>query len=419
MPKLLDVVAGQAVSRPPLAILRVTHPTDLQGPRLQPSASQPSRPELSLIPAGPFQMGSNDDSDAERPVHTVYVSSFFCARHVVTRRMFREFLANLADPGSDSADVVGLAPMELDEYKGRYCREVELYGQSDDHPAVYLSWYDAERYARWLSHRTGESFRLPTEAEWEKAARGGLIQSAFPWGDESAERMGANFGRPLAAGAERTRSVFELPQNGYGLFIGGNCWEWVGDWFDADYYATTSGARDPQGPLSGVFKVRRGGAYNNRQSFRLRVASRNRLEPHLRFPNMGVRLVRDLHPGERAALASSGGGRSAPAPVDPVNWSLVSEEWETAIRTGLAATDTLEARVEAVLDVLRPSMEVDHGGVVLESVEDGRAQLRMIGTCHRCPKSAMTFADIATTLRRYVPELSGIERIEAEPPRSC
>ena len=372
---------------------------------------------FTFIPAGQFLMGSADDSEAERPVHRVFVSAFWCATSPVTNAEFERFVVETGY--QTTAELNG--GLRCTREGRRDFFQVSWRDFTDgrsDHPVVGVSWFDAQVYCEWLRQTTGLPFRLPTEAEWEKAARGGLEQSPFPWGDEPAEIVGANFGHVGASEIPRTVPVSLSPRNRYGINIGGNTWEWVNDWFDDNYYKATS-YRDPQGPEAGVFKVRRGGAFNNRRSFRLRVASRNRLEPEKTFLNMSFRVVclsaRADSPmmGKASSKISPTGLRLTDCALLRSSTSMKSSASESAfdaaIRKNLREGMSLSERVEAVLDVLRPNMEEDDGGVEVLSVDPVR--LRMIGTCHNCPKSGMTFGDIADTLRKYIPAIGRIEKV--------
>ena len=181
-------------------------------------------PDLARIPIGSFQMGSDDGATWEQPVHRVQISAFSIAKRAVTNAEFRAFRPRHENPGDGD----------------------------DNAPVTGVSWEDAQEYCRWLSEKTGQAFRLPTEAEWERAARGGLEQKKYPWGDEP----------PVPADKLENKDFRPEPRpNGFGLFVGNDgLWEWTADWYNADYYAE-SPTKDPKGPEQGEFRVLRGGGY--------------------------------------------------------------------------------------------------------------------------------------------------------------
>jgi formylglycine-generating enzyme required for sulfatase activity len=208
---------------------------------VSPESTAPA--EMVRIPAGSFMMGSNNH-DNEKPPHQVYVDEFYLDKYEVTVARYQEFLAanpSQAQPGN---------------WKEQW--------ENLNRPVVYVSWDDAMAYCEWLSRQRGKRVRLPTEAEWEYAARGGLSGKQYPWGDEDPDGK-ANFGNSYAsawsAGAGQClKNVDSFQANGYGLFnMAGNVWEWCADWYDKDYYQA-SPSRNPAGPTSRPSRVLRGGS---------------------------------------------------------------------------------------------------------------------------------------------------------------
>jgi len=222
---------------------------------------------MVLIPAGEFQMGS-DDEDDEKPVHTVYIDAFYMDKYEVTNAQYKKFM-----------DATG--------YKAPHDWNDPRYN-IPNHPVVGISWYDAVAYCKWAGKR------LPTEAEWEKAARGGLIGKNYPLGDnitnDDANYIGTG-GRDIWNG---TSPVGSFPPNGYGLYdMAGNVCEWCSDWYDSGYYEK-SPKSNPKGPDSGNSNVVRDGSWIKIGPI-LRLANRGYLEPTSNDSIiLGFRCVQDV-----------------------------------------------------------------------------------------------------------------------------
>ncbi len=227
---------------------------------------------MVLIPAGEFQMGSNYGDGDEKPVHTVYLDAFYIDKYEVTNAQYKKFM-----------DATGYKAPE-------YWNDPDL--NKPDHPVVGVSWYDAVAYAEWAGKR------LPTEAEWEKAARGGLVGKRYPWGD-SISHDDANYdGTGGKDRWEYTSPVGSFAPNGYGLYdMAGNVWEWCSDWYYRFYYFSLyyrfyyfrSPRANPRGPDSGTIKVLRGGSWVDLVDI-LRVSLRNRVRSRLLEPRLGFSL---------------------------------------------------------------------------------------------------------------------------------
>lgn len=268
-------------------------------------------------------MGTDDPkgyaSDGEGPAHRVTLDAFSIGAHAVTNRQFAAFVAatghrSTAERIGNSFVFGGLLPDDFPPTRGvasaPWWREVEGAdwahpegAHSDvadraDHPVVHVSWLDANAYCAWAGAR------LPTEAEWERAARGGREQQHFPWGDErepqGEHRMNVFQGHFPAddTGADGwvgTCPVGSYPPNGFGLFeTTGNVWEWCADWFDPTYYRR-SPDHAPPGPPDGAARVMRGGSYLCHESYcwRYRVDARSANTPDSSAGNIGFRVVVD------------------------------------------------------------------------------------------------------------------------------
>ena len=229
---------------------------------------------LVRIPAGEFLMGSEMGYPAERPVHRVSVEAFYLGVHPVTNEQYARFVAETGHrlPYLDDRRV----------QQENWHPETHTHPLARaKHPVVLVSWRDAQAYCEWAGGR------LPTEAEWEWAARGGAEGKLYPWGDDI-DPVFANYDNPNG-----TTPVCSYPANGYGLHdMAGNVWEWVADWYDPHYYAR-SPRENPLGPETGTTKILRGGAWLLFPEF-CRVAYRFRNSPNFRFNLIGFRLARSL-----------------------------------------------------------------------------------------------------------------------------
>jgi formylglycine-generating enzyme required for sulfatase activity len=227
------------------------------------------------VRGGEFTMGSapgqgnRDETPARRPA----LSPFWIDRHEVTNAEYRRCVRAGACTPPAVSDVKKLR---------RYADDPRY----DRHPVVHVSWFQAAAFCRWAGGR------LPTEAEWEKAARGDRDARRYPWGDRRPDCTLANFGGPDGCGGEPAevggRPAGSSPFGAEDM--AGNVWEWVSDWYDSGYYARAE-RRDPRGPRWGSFKAMRGGCYDTAPEG-LRVSCRNRDLPTSAKPNVGFRCAR-------------------------------------------------------------------------------------------------------------------------------
>lgn len=241
---------------------------------------QISKPELVSISGGTFMMGQDDGEGDERPAHEVTLSDFQIGKYEVT----------------------------VAEYK-RFCEDTEKemptepeWGWKANHPIINTSWNDAMDYIKWLNLQTNETYRLPTEAEFEYVIRNGGESGVYPWGDDTPQdenladvsftqktkssRAWKNYNDGFAF----TAPVGSFKANKLGVYdINGNIWEWCSDWHE-DY--TDKKVNNPTGPRSGIHKVGRGGSYNS-DPWHSRTASRAFVKPTFKKP--GFRLAKDIN----------------------------------------------------------------------------------------------------------------------------
>lgn len=311
-----------------------------------------------LVPAGEFVMGSNEapstlaaaypgyetrrlvDIADETPAHRVHIThAFWLGQHEVTLGQFRNFVhlsGYTPESEADGTGGFGYNPTHTpersatgDAFEGRsqrYSWHNPGFAQSDDHPVVNVTWNDAVAMATWLSAREGATYRLPTEAEWEYACRAGG-HSRYQAGDDPATLQGTSNTFDLDAaplwprwqafalrgsdGYPFTSPVGRFAANRWGLQdMHGNAWEWVADWYAADYYAH-SPTNDPTGPEEGEVRVRRGGSWHT-WSFYARASFRNWNTPQTRYPPLGFRLLREVSASDGAPRNI----RAAPLPSE-------------------------------------------------------------------------------------------------------
>lgn len=250
--------------------------------------SEPATDQMVLIPAGKFFMGADGWGEFESPVHEVYINDFLIDKSPVTNFEFEKFVKQTGYKtsaetkgfamGYQSGKIIGIKDLSWRNYSTR---------ERKDHPVVLVSWYDASEYAKWTRKR------LPSEAEWEKAARGGLIQHLYPWGSKEPDSVTCNWAKSTKD-VPATMPVGSYEPNAYGIYdMAGNVWNWCADWFGENYYSATPN-ENPRGAKNGKTKVRRGASFNIIQPFRLRCSNRGAFLPDNYAINIGFRCVKDL-----------------------------------------------------------------------------------------------------------------------------
>ncbi|MBZ5723035.1 MAG: formylglycine-generating enzyme family protein [Acidobacteriia bacterium] len=218
------------------------------------------------VPEGWFLMGSNVGQDNERPIHRVWVDAFYLAACQVTNVGYARFLRAMGVPPPPSWD---------DDNFNR-----------PQQPVVAVSWFEAMQYCDWLSAATGRRYRLPTEAEWERAARGGIEGQLFPWGNNPPASL-PDYDKRWKAGPD---PVAQYESNAFGLYdICANVHEWCSDWYQPDYY-DASPERNPRGPESGERRASRGGSWRHHIKV-TRCAARSSIPPQFQYADYGFRVA--------------------------------------------------------------------------------------------------------------------------------
>ena len=252
--------------------------------------------QMVRIPAGEFLMGCDDVDKDERPVHPVYVDEFHLGAKLVTNGEYRRFVhATGCRPIAVRELPALVAPGFRDSFRElaeRYVwKNAEPPEGLENHPVTLVQYVDALDYCQWLAAITGKAIRLPSEAEWERAARGGLEGRRYPWGDDIDPSFANFLTDPMLKAKRGTRSVGSYPCNGYGLYdMAGNVWQWVSDWYDPEYYAGGQ-QRNPQGPPSGRFRCVRGGSWVNDDVSFLRCAHRHEVPADTYAYSIGFRIA--------------------------------------------------------------------------------------------------------------------------------
>ncbi len=233
------------------------------------TSGTPKENPMVLIPAGEFIMGSEEGGFDEKPPHRVYIDAFEINQFEVTQFYYAEFVRATKHRSPFS----------------RYLKNIELFNDQNQ-PVIYVTWEDADAYCRWRGER------IPTEAEWEKAAKG-VNPIAWPWGNES-KPIFANFlGTEDQVHYTSIVGSFEHDKSAYGIYdMAGNVREWVQDWYEEQYYKHAP-SRNPKGPEQGEMKTLRGGSWND-SALSGRTSARLKMFPDYRDTTVGFRCARSV-----------------------------------------------------------------------------------------------------------------------------
>ncbi len=296
--------AGLVAAASASATAEIIAPTS---PIIKPKLAAPQ--DMALIPAGSFMMGSEDGFDSEKPVHEVYLDAFYMDKYQVTVAKFKAFIEATgyktdAEKAGHSYAYEGTRWVQKKGIHWQHNAKGELVAPNDmNHPVIHVSWNDAQAYARW----TGK--RLPTEAEWEYAARSGAKGYKYSWGNEAPRgKKGGNIADEALKRVFKDWAVWEgyddgfvytapvgsFEPNEFGLYdMTGNVWEWCEDWYEENYYKGRPNLdRNPKGPSTGQLRVLRGGSWNINPPY-LRCANRNWVIPTYQDFNVGIRCAQD------------------------------------------------------------------------------------------------------------------------------
>ncbi|MFC1879155.1 SUMF1/EgtB/PvdO family nonheme iron enzyme [Chloroflexota bacterium] len=246
--------------------------------------------DMTTIPAGEFQMGSETGEVDEEPLHTVYLDAYAIDRYEVTNQQYAEFLNAMGNQSEG-----GITWIQNESRYVRIHQRGDLWAPDSgygDHPVIEVTWFGARAFCEW------RMARLPTEAEWEKAARGGLEGVTFPWGNDmpvcqKGAVNGAIFDDDAGCDDSGTEPVGSYSPNAYGLFdMAGNVWEWVADWYSSSFYSSSPN-ENPTGPQDGTARVLRGGSWDYDYDA-LRAAVRLKDSPDGSNNDFGFRCARTM-----------------------------------------------------------------------------------------------------------------------------
>ena len=264
----------------PGAVFHVSSAVKTYSPEQKDVANiQPLMTEMTVVEGGTFNRGSKDGSRDEMPRHPISLRSFAIDIHPVTNEQFVRFLEVMGgEKDTNHNDIIRLRDARIKRSGGK----LSIESGYSKHPVVGVTWYGAVAYAKWIGKR------LPTEAEWEVAARGAQENALYPTGEEI-EKNQANFF------SSDTTAVMSYTPTSFGLYdMAGNVYEWCQDWYGYNYYETSIQEPDnPKGPLQGVYRVLRGGCWKSLKED-LRCSRRHRNNPGTVNGTYGFRCAADV-----------------------------------------------------------------------------------------------------------------------------
>lgn len=256
-------------------------------------------PPAVSIPAGEFVMGAEQGQEDQRPVHRVCLDAYDIAVHPVTVGQYGRFVRETGYRVPDIYEIPMIVAGGGREREQAFRGVAAPYAwpqesppdDRTDHPVTLVRWEDATAYCGWLSSVIGRFVRLPSEAEWERAARGLEGAGPYPWGAELDPARANYLSDPARRDRAGTTPVTRFAPNSLGLHdMVGNVWEWVSDWYASDYY-TASPEENPRGPQRGAMRVVRGGGWPTSDPDMLTVSYRHTVPPDTYSYSIGFRFV--------------------------------------------------------------------------------------------------------------------------------
>ena len=256
-------------------------------------------PQMVFVKGGTFRMGCDDNrdgdcSDDEKPVHDVTLDDFSIGKYEVTNEEYAAFLNAYGSTTVKDGKFKGQVMIKEDDWGVKFKKSKGVMAYSpqfgyERHPVVKVSWYGANEYANWLSQSTDQTYRLPTEAQWKYAARGGLQSKNYRYsGSNDLNQVGWY----VENSGGRTHPVGQLQSNEIGLYdMSGNLWEWCSDWYSSSYFKSQNRTKNPTGPETGSYKLLPAGSWAD-ISIICRIEHRGRGKPGVTIEYAGFRLAR-------------------------------------------------------------------------------------------------------------------------------
>ena len=263
-----------------------------QSPSVPTAASIIAR--VVTIPAGTFTMGGGDD-DAQ-PLHAVELTAYSIGKYEITDVEYKAFIDATHHPVPSLDQLPAVVEPDREamfrHFGERYVWKNGTYPEGKaDHPVVLVRYDDAVAFCEWLSKAAGKRVHLPTEAQWERAARGGVGGKPYAWGDTLSPEKANYLKDDAAKETSGTKPVGSYAPNAFGLYdMNGNAWEWVADWYKLDYYRESPG-RNPLGPPVGTMRIVRGGAWLDGDPALLDLSHRHEAPADTYSYSIGFRIV--------------------------------------------------------------------------------------------------------------------------------